>query len=134
MTTIKKTALALSVIVLFASNSFATSSTDTATAVNYVTVADGPLDVKYLGEEGEYLLFEVAIKSIDHKTSSFVLTDKTEGEIYSAKYSKNKVQTMKIEKTGNQELDFTLTVGNEKFSKTFSVQPTVVLTTIVSNK
>ena len=48
MTTIKKTALALSVIVLFASKSFATATTDTATAVNYVTVAEGPLDVKYL--------------------------------------------------------------------------------------
>ena len=62
MTTIKKTALALSVIVLFASKSFATSTTDTATTVNYVTVAEEPLDVKYLGEEGDYLLFEVAIK------------------------------------------------------------------------
>ena len=134
MTTIKKTALALSVIVLFASNSFATSLTDTATAVNYATVAEAPLDVKYLGEDGEYLLFEVAIKSVDRKTSSFVLTDKNEGEIYSAKYSKDKVQTIKVEKTGNQELDFTLTVGNERFSKSFIVQPTVVLTTIVSNK
>ena len=134
MTTIKKTALALSVIVLFASNSFATSSTDTATAVNYATVAEEPLDVKYLGEDGDYLLFEVAIKSVDSKTSSFVLTDKNEGEIYSAKFSKDKVQTIKIEKTGNQELDFTLTVGNERFSKSFNVQPTVVLTTIVSNK
>ena len=134
MTKIKKTALALSVIVLFASNSFATSLTDTATAVNYATVAEAPLDVKYLGEDGEYLLFEVAIKSVDRKTSSFVLTDKNEGEIYSAKYSKDKVQTIKVEKTGNQELDFTLTVGNERFSKSFIVQPTVVLTTIVSNK
>lgn len=134
MTTIKKTALALSVIVLLANNSFATSLTDTATAVNNVTVAEGPLDVKYLGEDGDYLLFEVAIKSTDRQTSSFVLTDKKEGEIYSAKFSKNKVQTIKIEKTGNQELDFTLTVGNETFSKSFNVQPTVVLTTIVSNK
>jgi hypothetical protein len=120
--------------VLFASNSFATSLTDTATAVNNVSVAEGPLDVKYLGEDGDYLLFEVAIKSVDHQTSSFVLTDKKEGEIYSAKFSKNKVQTIKIEKTGNQELDFTLMVGNEKFSKSFNVQPTVILTTIVSNK
>ena len=134
MTTIKKTALALSVIVLFASKSFATSSTDTATGVNYVTVAEEPLDVKYLGEEGDYLLFEVAIKSVDRKTSSFVLTDKNEGELYSAKFTRNKVQTIKIEKTGNQELDFTLTVGNKKFSKSFNVQPTIVLTTIVSNK
>ena len=134
MTTIKKTALALSVIVLLASKSFATPSTDTATAVNNVIVAEEPLDVKYLGEEGDYLIFEVAIKSVDRKTSSFVLTDKIEGEIYSAKFSKDKVQTIKIEKTGNQELDFTLTVGNETFSKSFNVQPTVVLTTIVSNK
>ena len=134
MTTIKKTALALSVIVLLASKSFATPSTDTATAVNNVIVAEEPLDVKYLGEEGDYLIFEVAIKSVDRKTSSFVLTDKNEGEIYSAKFSKDKVQTIKIEKMGNQELDFTLTVGNETFSKSFNVQPTVVLTTIVSNK
>ena len=134
MTTIKKTALALSLIVLIASKSFATPSTDTATAVNNVIVAEEPLDVKYLGEEGDYLIFEVAIKSVDRKTSSFVLTDKIEGEIYSAKFSKDKVQTIKIEKTGNQELDFTLTVGNETFSKSFNVQPTVVLTTIVSNK
>lgn len=134
MTTIKKTAIALSVIVLFASKSFANPLTDTASAVNYSTSVEEPLTVEYLGEQGDYLLFHVEVKSGTNKNVSFVLKDKNEGEIYSAKYSKDKIQTIKVEKTGNQQLDFNLTIGKESYSKTFTVIPTVTLTTLVSNK
>ena len=42
--------------------------------------AEEPLTVKYLGNDGAYLLFEVAVRSADQNTISLGISDKTEGE------------------------------------------------------
>jgi hypothetical protein len=91
---------------------------------------DEPFTVTYVGNEGDYLVFQVVVNSDNTKNTSFKISDKAEGEIYSANIrSDNKVQTMKIEKRDNQELDFKLVIGKEIFSKSFAVLTTVQLET-----
>lgn len=87
-----------------------------------------PLSVKYIGNDGEYLLFQVIVNADNAKNSSFAISDKSEGEIYSSHMPKGyKVQTMKIEKRDNQELDFKLKIGNEVYSKSFAILSTVTM-------
>ena len=125
MTKFKTTALALSAIVLFANSSIAaTTNPDTAFAAPAAAV---PLTVEYLGEDGDYRLFRVTVTPGSSKNASFSVNDFTEGEIYAAKFSTEKVQTLKIEKRNDQNLDFTVSVGGKVFSKSFTIMPTVVL-------
>lgn len=125
MTTIKNSAIALLITVLFASNSFATN------VINPVPVekatAENPLTVQYMGEEDGYLFFQVSVNNLEAKNASLSVNDRSEGEIYSAALSNNKTQTLKIEKRDNQELSFQLQIGKNNFSKSFIIVPTVVL-------
>ena len=125
MTTIKNSAIALLITVLFASNSFATN------VINPVPVetatAENPLTVQYMGEEDGYLFFQVSVNTLDAKNASLSVNDKNEGEIYSAALSNNKTQTLKIEKRDDQEVSFQLQIGKNNFSKSFIIIPTVVL-------
>jgi hypothetical protein len=125
MTTIKNSAIALLVTVLFASNSFATNVTNPVPTV--AATADTPLTVQYLGEENGYLFFQVSVNTSEAKKASLSINDTNEGEIYSAALSNNKTQTLKIEKRENQELNFQLQIGKSNYSKSFIVVPTVVL-------
>jgi len=126
MTTIKNSAIALLITVLFASNSFATNVINPVPVVT--ATAENPLSVQYMGEEDGYLFFQVSVNTLDAKKVSFSINDKIEGEIYSTAMSNSKTQTLKIEKRENQELDFQLEIGKKNFSKSFIVVPTVVLT------
>jgi hypothetical protein len=125
MTTIKNSAIALLVTVLFASNSFATNVINPVPAVT--ATSENPLSVQYIGEEDGYLFFQVSVNTLEAKKASLSINDKNEGEIYSAALSNNKTQTLKIEKRENQELNFQLQIGKNNFSKSFIVVPTVVL-------
>ncbi|MFT3683062.1 MAG: hypothetical protein QM791_22575 [Ferruginibacter sp.] len=127
MTKIKTTALALSAIVLFANNSFAAVKNSNTDSAAVVTAPAEPLNVEYLGEDGDYRVFKVTVTPATNQAATFSVTDFTEGEMYSAKFSKEKVQTLKIERRLDQNLDFTVSVGGKTFSKSFTIMPTVVL-------
>jgi hypothetical protein len=129
MTKIKNIAAALSAIVLFAGNSFA--GTTVNKPVNGIYYGDEPaaevLSVNYLGEDAEYLFFQVAVKAGDNKSVSFAVNDTEEGELYAATFKADKVQTLKIEKRYNQELNFNVKAGKKNYTKSFTVMPTVTL-------
>ncbi len=128
MTKIKNIAAALSMIVLFAGTSFAGTTVKTASlpiVMNEPTAE--PLIVNYLGEDADYLYFNVSVKSGSNKFVSFAVSDKAEGELYSSVFSTDKEQTFKIEKRDNQELDFNLSAGKKSYSKSFTIMPRVTL-------
>jgi hypothetical protein len=128
MTKLKNIVLALVAIVIFANITNAQ-----AVKATYSVNAEEPLKVKYLGNDGEYLLFSVSMQS-DGK-AKFSIDDKNLGELYSSGFVSNlKVSTVKIEKreAGDQVLNFRLVLGKKTFSKTFSVNTNMVQTTTVS--
>lgn len=111
-----------------------TANTVSAQAVqaNYTYKAEEPLSVKYLGNDGEYLLFEVAVSN-QSKTATFGISDKTEGELYSFNFNKGvNTKKMKIEKKNYKELNFTLRMGKENYKKSFSVNTMRVENTVVA--
>ncbi|MEN9569594.1 MAG: hypothetical protein RL172_825 [Bacteroidota bacterium] len=126
MKKIKNIAVALLAIVLFASNSFAGTP-----AKNINAIVDEPtaeqLVVNFLGEEGNYLVFQVVIKPGSNKSVSLAVTDKAEGELYNSVFSTTKTQTFKIEKRDNQELEFNLVSGKKSVSKSFTIIPVITL-------
>jgi hypothetical protein len=130
MNKIKNTAIALSAIVLFAANSFAGTTVNNPVK-NGIYYGEEPaaelLAVNYLGENEEYLFFEVTVKAGGNKAVSFAVNDAVEGELYSATFTSDKVQTLKIEKKFNQELNFNVRAGKKNYIKSFTVIPTVTL-------
>ncbi|MEO6231907.1 MAG: hypothetical protein ABJB11_15005 [Ferruginibacter sp.] len=111
-----------------------TANTVSAQALqaSYTYKAEEPLSVKYLGNDGQYLLFEVAVNN-ESKTATFGITDKTEGDLYSYNFNKGvNTQKMKIEKKDYQELNFTLRMGKETYNKSFSVNTMRVENTVVA--
>jgi asparagine N-glycosylation enzyme membrane subunit Stt3 len=103
---------------------------------SYSVNAEEPLKVKYLGDEGEYLLFQVTAKAHEPSKAKFAISDKTEGTLYSSTLPTNiTVTNVKVEKKdANQLLNFELFVGKEKYSKLFSVNTSVVETITVSER
>ena len=92
--------------------------------------SEEPFTVRYIGNDGDYLLFQVIVNSDNTKNTSFEISDKAEGEIYAASInSAYKEQTLKIEKRGNQELDFKLVIGKNVYSRSFAILSTVELET-----
>jgi len=127
MTKIKNIALTLSVIVLFAANSFAGTVKNTSKAI-YVDPSSEKLIVNFVGEENGYLVFEVAVNKGSNKLVTLSVNDKSEGELYKSTVSGSKTQTFKIEKRDNQELEFSLKADKVSYSKSFTIVPTVTLT------
>lgn len=129
MTKIKNIAVALSAIVLFAGNSVA--GTTVSKPVNGIYYADEPMaelmTVNYIGENADYLFFEVSVKAGSNKKVSIAVNDSEEGELYAATFRADKKQTLKIEKRYNQQLNFSVRSGNKSYSKSFTVVPTVKL-------
>ncbi len=131
MNKIKNTAVALSAIVLFAGNSFAGTTVNNPVNNGGIYYGEEPaaelLSVNYLGEDDEYLFFQVSVNGGSNKTVSFAVSDASEGELYSANLTSGKVQTLKIEKRLNQELNFNAKAGKKNYTKSFTVVPTVKL-------
>ncbi len=123
------TAALIAFVVLSAT---ANAATIDSTGVSFP--AEEPFSVKYLGNDGEYLLFEVVMKSNDTKHTSLAVSDTEAGELYSSPIrSSYKVQTMKIEKTTDQQLNFKLVVGTNVYNKSFSILSPVALETAKVN-
>ena len=126
MKNFKKIALTFVALVI-AATTINANPVDTTSAY---TKAD-PFTVKYIGNDGDYLLFQVVVNAETAKKASFEISDKSEGEIYSANINASyKVQTLKIERRENQELDFKLVVGKEVYSRSFAILSTVSLVSL----
>lgn len=129
MTKFKNIAVAVASIVIFSNITYAQNL-----KASYSVNAEEPIKVKYLGDDGEYLLFQVTLNPNSAASAVFAIDDKKDGELYSA-YLENtaKVQTVKIEKLDNgQVLNFKLMLGKKTYSKTFSVNTSLVETTTVA--
>jgi hypothetical protein len=94
--------------------------------------AGEPFTVKYIGNEEDYLYFQVEINS-DNNYSLLKINDKSEGELYSQSWKATaKTQTFKIEKKEGQQLNFKLLTGNKVYNKSFSATTSLVEKTIVN--
>lgn len=123
MTNIKNIAVAVASVVLFSTITNA-QTLKASYSVNY----EEPLKVKYLGNDENYLLFEVTLQSNAPTNTLFAISDKNEGEFYSSFLASGlKPRTFKIEKHGNdQVLNFKLMAGKKTYVKTFSVNTSVI--------
>ena len=127
MKNLKNITTAIIAVVLFAT----TASAQTATAKT--AKADEPFTVKYIGNEEDYLYFQVEINTGNSNFSLLKINDKAEGELYSQSWKPSlKVQTFKIEKKDGQQLNFKLMSGNKVYSKTFSANTSLKETTTVN--
>ena len=55
-----------------------------AVKASYSIAAEEPLKVTYLGDDGEFLRFQVTVLPNEHGKTRFVIDDKNEGELYSS--------------------------------------------------
>jgi len=129
MTKLKSIVLAALALVVF-------SNVTNAQAVkaSYSVNAEQPLQVKYLGDDGEYLLFRVTLQSNDPAKAKFIIDDENTGELYSSGLNSSlKSSTVKIEKTvAGQVINFKLLLGKKTYEKSFSVNTSLIETTTVS--
>ncbi len=125
MTTLKNLAVATASLVIFSNITHAQTM-----KANYTLSAKEAFNVKYIGDEGEYLVFKVTLDAPKSANAVFSISDKSEGELYSSYYSgSTNVKTIKIEKTDNsQVLDFKMVIGRKAFSKSFAANTSVVET------
>jgi hypothetical protein len=90
------------------------------------------MKVKYLGEGDGYLSFEVTFTSEVPTKSRFIIEDKNEAELYSTYFESGfKKQRIKIEKEDFKALNFKLFVGKKSYSKSYSVNTSLVETITV---
>jgi hypothetical protein len=128
MTTLKNIAVAVATIVTF-TNITQAQAAKASYSVNY----EEPMAIRYLGNDGEYLSFQVSVQPTVSGSAFFEISDKLEGSLYSLNLAPNfKVQTIKIEKRDEQVLNFKLVVGKRVYTKSFSVNTSEVETTTVS--
>lgn len=126
MTNIRNIAVALSAIVLTAGSSFAAPVSPVNTVKTEEPSAE-PVSVNFIGEDADYLYFRVTVKKGSNKVVELSVSDLFEGELFSTVYATDKVQTLKIEKRFDQQLDFTVKAGRKNYSRTYTIMPTVVL-------
>lgn len=120
MTKIKNILAALTVL-LFSATAFAGTVDPNAPVKE-------PLNIEYIGNDGNYLLFKVNVEQGDVANASFEINDKAEGNLFTKSINGDfKYKTIKIEKKDDQELDFVLTLGKSTYSKSFTIMPTTVL-------
>ena len=127
MSTLKNIAVAVASLVIF------TNITNAQTVkASYSVKAEEPMAVKYLGNDGNYLTFQVSVEPTVSGNAIFEITDKNEGELYTSTLATHsKTTTIKIEKRDGQVLDFKLVVGKNTYTKSFSVNTNRVETTTV---
>ena len=127
MTKLKNIVVAIASIVVFTNITYAQ-----AVKANYAVNYEEPLAVKYIGNDGDYLTFQVTVQSENTAKAVLEIEDSNEGELYSSYITpKYKVQMVKIEKRGDQVLNFRLRVDRKSYSKTFSINTKRVGTTTV---
>jgi hypothetical protein len=127
MSTLKNIAVAVASIVIFTNITNAQ-----AVKANYSVNYEEPMAVKYIGNDGSYLTFQVSVKPAVTGSAVFEIEDQNEGELYAANLAADfKVKTVKIEKRDGQVLNFKLVVGKTTYTKSFSVNTNKVETTTV---
>jgi hypothetical protein len=128
MTTLKNILAVAASLVIFTNSTHAQTVKSTFSETNAV-----PMQVKYLGDEGDYLRFEVTMQTENPSKAVFAIEDRNEGELYSSILrTPFKVQTFKIEKGVYQSLNFKLINGKNSYTRSFSVIRSLVETTTVS--
>ena len=134
MKNLKNITAAILAVAAFATTASAQTATAKTVAVQTATtVKEEPFVVKYIGNEDDYLYFQVEINTGSNNFTLLKINDKTEGELYSQSWKSNsKVQTFKIEKKDGQELNFKLLSGSKVYSKTFSATTSLKETTTVN--
>jgi hypothetical protein len=116
MTKFKNIAIAIASVLLFTGAAHAQTGKNSKSSSN--TAAPG---VKYLGNDGSYLIFEVSVDPAVPAGSVFAVADQTEGQLYSSRISSGgKVQSIKVERRNDQVLEFMLVTGSKTYSRTFS--------------
>jgi len=130
MSKFKNTLLATLMLLLFSN-----VTTAQALTTNYSVNVEEPVKVKYLGDDGEFLLFQVTLPSNETANAKFVIYDKNVGELYSTRLASN-VSTIKIEKKeqADQVLNFKVVLGKKTYSKSFSVTRNLIETTTVAER
>jgi hypothetical protein len=124
MKNLKNIITAIAAVVLFATS---------ASAQTPAPKAAEPFTVKYMGNEDDYLYFQVEINTGNANFSMLKINDKAEGELYSQSWKSTlRLQTFKIEKKEGQELNFKLLSGNKVYSKTFSATTSIIEKTTVN--
>lgn len=124
MKNLRNIATAILAVILF--SNAAAAQTKTATA-------NEPFTVKYIGNDEGYILFQVAVNTLDKNYTLLKINDKIDGEIYSQSYKKGaKLTTFKIEKKDAQELSFRLLTGKTVYTKTFYTSVSNVESTTVN--
>lgn len=133
MTKIKSIFVAAFALVAFSN---VTNAQAIPTSYSVGTETAAPFKVKYLGSDGQYLLFNVTLEQSNEGNAKFSIDDNRIGEIYSTGYSSNlKLSTVKIEKGEiGQVLNFKLSFGKKTYSKAFSVDTKLVETTTVAER
>ena len=127
----KNIAAAVASLVIFSSITNAQTAIPTSYSTPNATVE--PMAVKYLGSSEDYLVFEVSLKSEANGYATFEIEDQNEGALYSTGLDKNATtKTIKIEKKNDQVLNFKLSVDKKVYTKSFSVNTSVVEKTTVS--
>jgi hypothetical protein len=97
--------------------------------------SDEKFYVKYVGNEAEYLYFQVELKEVDNGKNTFKINDKAEGEIYNQSWdAKSTVRTFKIEKKEDQVLTFSLHTNDKKYTKTFNITTKLITNLIVEEE
>ena len=112
------TILLASLMMLISSTVIAAHKNTIVTSTN--EPVNSPLYVDFIGEDANYLIFRVTVSTNSNQLVSIVVNDKAEGELYAADITSNRVQTYKIEKRENQELNFQLQIGSNSYSSSFS--------------
>lgn len=130
MTTLKNMAVAVASLVIF-TNITNAQTAKTSYSVNY----EEPMKVKYLGDDAGYLSFEVTFTSSAPNKSKFTIEDKNQMELYAVYFESNpRKQTIKIEKNDFKGLNFNLFLGKKMYSKSFSVNTSLVeMITVAEN-
>lgn len=97
---------------------------------SYTVNANEVFKVKYIGDEGEYLVFKVVLDVPETTKALFSIYDKIEGELYTSFYAGSTTERIiKVERTDNsQVLNFKMKVGKKAFSKSFTTNKSVVET------
>lgn len=128
MSKFKNLAVAIASLVIFTNITNAQALKE-----NYSVNYEEPLSVKYLSSDNEYLTFQVTFQSAIPGKAFFTIADKNEGVFYSSNFTPEyKVQNIKIEKRDGQVISFKLVLGKKTYSKSFSVNTSLVETTTVS--
>ncbi|MEY2918036.1 MAG: hypothetical protein RIS73_1750 [Bacteroidota bacterium] len=126
MKNLKNITAAIIAVVLF-------STAALAQTVKTESKVTEPFTVKYLGNEEDYLYFQVEINTGSSNFSLLKINDKADGELYSQSWKTSlKLQTFKIEKKEGQEINFKLLSGNKVYSKSFSANTILVEKTTVN--